>query len=517
MTTASQSIPALPDRLHKVLEEGALTGRHRMAFTDETNRHWSYADVIDAVDAASKELTVLGVGPGDRIALICENSIAAIVTLLAASKVDAATAIVNARQSPREVAGIIEDCQPKCALFAHATSKDADEHADRHGAESHDFGAIGSVKVTARDSDSEPFEIHDDPSKQVAVLIYTTGTTGKPKGVMLSHTGVMFVAVRGKRSGYLGPADVALCLMPIAHSFGLTGMLGGIFAGTRLIICPRFHLEQVFDLITSGELTVLTAAPILFKRLVDASRERGLSLSPHRIRYMHAGTAPLDLGLRRSVEDMLGIVLYNGYGLTETSTLISRSQQEFGSNKLDLGPPVSGVEVKVVGEDGKEAPQGAPGELWVRGPNLMIGYFNNPEATDALFDDDGFMNTGDVVRQGYDGVLSLEGRTKELIIRSGFNVFPIEVETQINNHPNVINSAVVGCEYQENEAVVAFVEAVPEKGVDGNQILGFLRDKLSAYKMPSHIFIVDSLPYSPNAKILKGELKDKASKLISAA
>lgn len=505
----------LPDRIHKLLDEGAIYGPHRIAFTDETGRHWSYANLIDAVDGAAETLRALGVGPGDRIVLVCENAIAGIAIILAASKIDAATAIVNARQSAREVTGIIEDCAPKCVIFTDVASKDANDHADRVGATPQDFGAIGAMKVTDRNAASVPFEVHADPARQVAVLIYTTGTTGKPKGVMLSHQGVVFVSVRGKQTGYLGPSDVALCLMPIAHSFGLSGMLGGLNASTRLIICQRFKVDQVLDLITSGTLTVLTAAPVLFKRLVDVSQDRNIPLIPNRIKYMHAGTAPLDLALRKAVEQSLGIVLYNGYGLTETSTLISRSRQAIGSDEVNLGAPIAGMDAKVVGEDGSEVAQGAPGELWVRGPNLMIGYYNNPEATEALFDADGFMNTGDVVTQDQDGVLTIQGRSKELIIRSGFNVYPIEVEAQINEHPDVVNSAVVGCAVDDNETVVAFLELVPGKSLEPTDMQTYLRGKLSAYKIPSHIFILDTLPYSPNAKILKGNLKKQAKTKLS--
>ena len=509
--TNTNTEAALPDRLHKLLEEGAMYGPHRIAFTDETGQHWSYGALTDAVEAASDKLTALGVVAGDRIVLVCENSISGIAIILAASKIDAATAIVNARQSAREVTGIIEDCAPKCVIFTDVASQAADEHADHVGAVPEDFGAIGKMKVTARDTSSVPFEVHDDPAKQVAVLIYTTGTTGKPKGVMLSHQGVVFVSVRGKQAGYLGFSDTALCLMPIAHSFGLSSMLGGIFASTRLIICQRFNVDQVLELITTGTLTILTAAPVLFKRLVEVSKQRGISMIPNRIRYMHAGTAPLDLNLRNAVEESIGIVLYNGYGLTETSTVISRSRQKIGAPEVNLGPPIAGMEVKVVGEDGAEVAQGAPGELWVRGPNLMIGYYNNRDATEALFDADGFMNTGDVVTQDAEGVLTIEGRSKELIIRSGFNVYPIEVEAQINEHPDVLNSAVVGCNVEDNEAVVAFLELVDGKTLEPEQLQEYLRDKLSAYKVPSHVFVVDELPYSPNAKILKGQLKEWAA------
>lgn len=513
--TTSAEFADLPARIHMALDEGAVYGRNRIAFTDETGKIWSYAQALDAVDQAAQKLRDLGVRPGDRIMLVCENAMAAITLLFAASRLDAITAVINARQSDREIDAIREDCQPRRVIYTDMVSPNARAHADRHNAKTHVFGAIGTLRVSALNPDCEVLETHEDPARQVAILIYTTGTTGRPKGVMLSHRNLGFVGVRGKRIGYMGPADVALCLMPIAHSYGFAQMIASIYAATRLIIMPRFDMERVIDLITSGTLTGFSAVPSLYSRIIDTCEKSGRSLMPNALRFVLIGTAPLDLTLRRAIEKHFGIVVANGYGLTETSPTISRSAYEFGSDEVDLGAPVEGVEVRIVDTSGSEVAPGTPGELWVRGPNVMVGYFGNPEATAAIFDAEGFMNTGDVVRQGKGGVLSIEGRTKELIIRSGFNVYPVEVEAQLNAHPEVLNSAVVGCDQEGDETVVGFVEGVPGAQLAADDVRDFVKGKLTAYKVPSHIFVVDSLPYSPNAKILKKQLKDKAQQLIS--
>lgn len=504
----------LPSRIHLIPHEGALWGENRIAFVDENNRKWSYRELIDAVSHASKELERLGVRSGDRVMLVCENSIAAITLIFAASRLDAITAVINARLSDREIDAICEDCAPRRMIFTGAASKNAKEHGERFGAKAHDFGLIGDLEIGSLNDDCEPIETSEDPAKQVAILIYTTGTTGRPKGVMLSHRNLMFVAVRGKRVGNFGPADVGLCLMPIAHSYGFSGMTAAIFAGARLIIMPRLDLEKVLDLIGSGVLTAFAAVPALYAKIVDFCEKSGHTLIPNSIRFLLIGTAPLDITLRRSIEKLFGNVLYNGYGLTETSPTISRSQYKFGSDEVDIGIPIRGVDIKIIDENGKEVPQGEPGELWVRGPNVMVGYFGNPEATSVIFDDDGYMNTGDVVRQAANGALSIEGRTKELIIRSGFNVYPVEVEAQLNSHPDVLNSAVVGCAVNGDETIVAFLESAPGSGVDAEEVKNFLRSRLTAYKVPSYIYVVDSLPYSPNAKILKKQLKERATELL---
>ncbi|PHS19348.1 MAG: AMP-dependent synthetase [Blastopirellula sp.] len=510
----ADAVTGLPSRIHKALEEGALPGRNRIAFVDENNKKWSYSDLKEAVQHASEKLKEIGVSPGDRVMLVCENSIAAITLIFAASNLDAITAVINARQSAREIDAICEDCSPRRVIYTDTVSQNAREHAERHGAEKQNFGSIGELMVGVLNEESLPMETFEDPAKQVAILIYTTGTTGRPKGVMLSHRNLMFNGVRAKRIGTSGPADIGLCLMPVAHSYGFTGMLGAVYAGTRLIIMPRFDLEKAIDLITSGTLTTFQAVPALYARIIDTCGKGGLTLTPNSIRFLIVGTAPLDITLRRSVEKLFGNVLCNGYGLTETAPTISRSSYEIGSDEVNLGAPVAGVEIKIVDENGKEVPKGDLGELWVRGPNVMVGYFGNPEATAAIFDEDGYMNTGDVVRQNEKGALSIEGRTKELIIKSGFNVYPVEVEAQLNSHPDVLNSAVVGCEQAGDETVVAFVEGTPGAKIDPKDVKNFVRGTLAAYKVPSHIFVVETLPYSPNAKILKKQLKDRAKQLI---
>jgi long-chain acyl-CoA synthetase len=504
----------LPTRIHRILEEGALPGANRIAFFDENEKKWSYADLVAAVEETAAKLNELGVRPGDRIMLVCENSIAAIVTIFAASRIDAITAIINARQSDREIDAIREDCMPRRLIYTDIVSQNASLHADRHDAKPHDFGAIGDLRISDVDEACEPLKTFEDPAKQVAILIYTTGTTGRPKGVMLSHRNLGFLAVRAKRTGIMGPSDTGLCLMPIAHSYGFAQVMATLNSAARMVIMPRFDLDKVMELISSGTLTGFAAVPALYSKMVDTCKKTGRSLVPNALRSVLIGTAPLDLSLRKSIENLLGVVVINGYGLTETSPTISRSEYEFGSDEVHLGAPIECVEVKIVDENGKEVSKGEPGELWVRGPNVMIGYFGNPEATEAIFDDDRFMNTGDVVRQAQDGTMSIEGRTKELIIRSGFNVYPVEVEAQLNAHPVVLNSAVVGCEINGDEAVVGFVEGVPGALVSPDEIRSFVKERLAPYKVPTHIFVLDSLPYSPNAKILKKQLKNRAKDLI---
>lgn len=500
----------LPPRIHGILEEGAKGDASRVAFTDDHGVDWSYRRLIDAVELAAIEMGRLGIRPGDRVMIVCENSIAAIVLLYASSRTDAWAVVTNARLSQHELDLIESDCKPRRIFYTHIASPEADAHACRRDTDVESFAGIGEVKVGKLDEDSVPEKVHQDASKQVAVVIYTTGTTGRPKGVMLSHRNLAFVACQGKRTNTIRSDDVSLCVMPISHSYGLTLMQGMLFAGGHLKIMKRFSLEQAIEAISGGVLTIFTAVPALLSRIVAHVDRVGLRLTPNRLRYVHTGTAPLDLSLRQSVERVFGVVLHNGYGLTETSPSISRTQYAKGSDEINIGPPISGIEVKIVGADGCEVEEGLPGELLVRGPNVMLGYYGQPELTAGVIDEHGYLKTGDIVSRSAGGELVIQGRSKELIIRSGFNVYPPEIEAILNMHPAVLNSAVVGRSVEGNEEIIAFVELVPGGSVETNDLFAFLDVRLVRYKKPQHIIVMPQLPVAPNGKIRKHELKKYA-------
>ncbi len=359
--------------------------------------------------------------------------------------------------------------------------------------------------------------ISSDPYS-LATIIYTSGTTGRPKGVMLSHANLVFVASQGKRTGRILPEDVSLCLMPISHSYGLTTMQGMLFAGGRQHLMARFSVSGVAQLILAQTLTVLMAVPAVYSRLINFAKTQDRRLVPNRLRYLYTGTAPLDLTLRRQSEDVLGVVMQNGYGLTETSPTISRSGFALGSDETHIGVPIPGVEVRIAAPGtGEPVAAGTPGELLVRGPNVMVGYYRRPDLTRAVIDADGFFATGDIARQAEDGALHLEGRAKELIIRPGFNVYPQEIEAELNAHPGVFASAVVGRDVENDEEIIAFVELAPGQPVTARALAEFIAPRLTPYKRPQLIVILDALPLSPNAKILKHELKARAAKLPMTA
>jgi acyl-CoA synthetase (AMP-forming)/AMP-acid ligase II len=507
-------ISQLPSRIHLILEEGASHGGSNIAFIDEGGVGWSYSCLIDTVRETAKELGNQGVRSGDRVMIVGENSIAAIVLMYALSALDAWAVMVNARLGEHELRLIEADCHPRCTFYTHKVSPEADRHAIRASAEIIHFGAIGEIKRGFFATDALPERVFEDPARQVAVLIYTTGTTGHPKGVMLTHRNLTFVASPSVKSNPNRVDDVALCVLPISHSYGLTVMQGLLFAGSRLQIMPRFLVESAINLVTSGSLTIFFSVPAMLARVIKYAEANNRLLKPNRLRYVYTGTAPIDLALRRKVEGLFGVVLHNGYGLTESSPTISRTQYAIGTEEISIGLPIPGIDVKVVGLDEKETLPGQKGELLVRGPNIMLGYYGRPDQTAAAIDEFGYLRTGDIVSREADGVLAIHGRSKELIIRSGFNVYPAEIEGVLNTHPDVLASAVIGRSAVNNEEIIAFIEPVPGADVDVPSILSFLEERLARYKKPQKIIVLKHLPVAPNGKVKKGDLQKYLENLV---
>jgi len=470
----------------------------------------TYGELAAAIVAAREGLLGLGVRPGDRVMIVNENSIGLVALVFAASELDAWTVIVNARMSPREIDVIRDHCRPRRILYTVSVSPEACVHADRHGPETLHIDGIEPLAVgAAADTDVEP--VHAAAERQVAALIYTSGTTAEPKGVMLTHRNVLYIAAVSGRQRGLAADDHVYGVLPISHVFGLAStFLGTIYAGGCLELVPRFDPAHLVAALTRG-ITVFQGVPAMYARLLEYAQVKDIRLGAPRLRYLSAGGAPLDLDLKSRVEKTFGLSLNNGYGLTECAPTVS--QTLIGEPRSDdsTGPPLPGLEIRIVDADGSDVEQGSVGELWVRGPNVMAGYYRNERATSEVLSKDGWLRTGDLARSGADGHLFIVGRAKELIIRSGFNVYPAEVEGVLNDHPAVTLSAVVGRRVADNEEVVAFVQMVPGCAVGEEEIRVFAANRLAPYKVPSSIIRMEEFPAGSTGKVLKRKLFEMAA------
>lgn len=511
---ASELVAELPERLSThVLQRAEQTPA--LAALVEGEVRWSYAELAQEIRTAAAWLTGLGVRPGDRLMSVGENCRALVVLLLAASELDAWLAIVNARLSATEVDAIRDNCEPRRIFYTTAASEEARQHGLRHGAEPFDHPALGELMIGAQ-ATTEPEPVHASGAEQVAAMIYTSGTTGTPKGVMLSHRGILYIASISGGMRHLSEGQRVYGVLPMSHIFGLASVcMGSLYNGACLYPAPRFEPSALLQALAEERITVLQGVPAMYARLLDHLKQQDLSLHAPELIYMSAGGSPLDSETKRRVEACFGLTLHNGYGLTEASPTISQTRIEDRHTSTTVGRVLPMLDYRLEPLQSADADAPETGELWIRGPNVMRGYFRQPEATRACLDEDGWLNTGDIARVDDHGELFIVGRSKELIIRSGFNIYPPDVEAVLNAHPQVTLSAVVGRQIPGNEEVVAFVQCAAGATLSEAELLSFAAERLAPYKRPCQVVLVEALPATATGKILKGLLRQRAQALPS--
>jgi long-chain acyl-CoA synthetase len=502
-------LTSLPERTCDVITPWAHRSPDRPALA-EASGAWSYGELASIVPETKRWLSDLGVRPGDRVMLVCENCRSLVAILLALASLDAWPVLASARLSGREVDEIRDHCGARRVIYTTSVSVQAREHAKRHGAITHETIAAGPVAVGPINESAIPETIPADPAQRIAALIYTSGTTGAPKGVMLTHQNLLFVASVSLKIRSLTPNDRLYGILPISHAVGLSVvLLGSLLSGATLYLTPRFDPVGGLSTLEKENLTVLLGAPSMFALFVDYAKMRGVkSLQLPSLRIISSCGAPLQPVLKTQVENLFGMVLHNGYGVTECSPNIS--QAVVGERRTDtsVGKILPGVEVKLVGPDRISVASGEVGELWVRGPNVMKGYYRSPEETAAAIDPEGWFNTYDLARLE-DGYLSIVGRTKELIIRHGENVYPTEVEAVFNAHPAVVRSAVMGRTVegsQGGEEIIAYVQRAESSTISERDLAQYAAQNLAPHKRPTQILFVSSMPLTPTGKVIKGEL-----------
>ena len=495
-------------RIHDVPAWWAAQTPDAVALLD-ADRTLSYAQLQRAIDDAKAALSGLGVARGHRVLLVSENSLGLVAFLFAASSLGASFVLVNARLSADEIDAIASHAQARAEIYIDAGFKEGVVHALRRGATPLDCGLANTVRAVAAPQPVDP------DTDDVAALIYTSGTTGKPKGVMLTHEGLLFIATTLVAYRRMTAADRSYGVLPMSHTMGLTSvLLGTLVAGGSVLVCARFEVEALVEAIETQGLTMFQGVQAMHTALLAHLRREGRALRRGRLRYVYAGGSPLDPTLKAEVEALFGLPLHNGYGMTESSPTICHSR--FGEQRADasVGPPIPGVAIRIVDAEGRDVAAGESGELWASSPGVMRGYFRDPAATQAALCG-GWLRSGDIARQDAEGHVYLVGRIKDVIIRSGFNVYPAEVEAALNAHPAVAQSAVVGREVERNEEVIAFVQPRPGEALDRAALQAFLKDRISPYKRPSQIVVLDALPTMTNGKVERTALKAMARALPS--
>ncbi len=476
---------------------------------------WSFGRLVDAVEEWANFLREAGVRPGDRVMVLGENCAALVSLLFALAKLDAWSVNINARLSDREVSTIREHCGARRLVYLSAASSDAAAHGAQDGAKECELPVNGRFMLGPLNESCVPEPVFAENDRQVAVLVYTSGTTGHPKGVMLTQRNLLFAAAMSGGMRRLVPDDRVYGVLPASHVFGLTSvMLASLYAGCCLFPVSRFSAEALLDAVEQDGITVFQGVPAMYARFLEIAAKTGRRPRSGTLRFIYAGGSPLDITLKSESEALFGLQLHNGYGMTESSPTICQTRLDVPRKDTSVGQVIPGVDIRIVDEHGGDVAEGEAGELWIRGPNVMKGYYHEPELTESVMRPGGWLNTGDVARRDPDGALFIVGRTKELIIRSGFNVYPVEVESVLNSHPAVVQSAVVGRPVGEgNEEVVAFVELAPGfEGVPAD-LEDYVAGRLSPYKRPAQIVVVENLPAAATGKVLKSKLREAAREL----
>jgi long-chain acyl-CoA synthetase len=503
---ASEFLPACPTRISDVVATWAEHSPDHLALV-ESSGSWTYGQLAAAICTTRTLLSKSGVRPGDRVMIVGENCREFVALLLASAALDAWPVLVNARLSAREIEEVQNHCGARRVLFTTNVSPHATEHAKRLHAAVETVDGLGTIGISDLNHNVEPELLDANVADRIAALIYTSGTTGVPKGVMLSHRNLLFLAAGSAKIRSLTPNDRLYGILPMSHAVGLSVvLLGSLLSGATLYLSARFDPMNARVTLEKERLTVLLGAPATFTQFLQYAKLRGIqSLKFPALRIISSSGAQLHPSTKSAIENLFGMPLHNGYGVTECSPTIAQTRVDFPRTDTSIGPPFPGIEIKLAGPDGKPAPEGETGELWVRGPNVMKGYYRAPEETAAAINPDGWFNTRDLARLE-DGNLFIVGRTKDLIVHRGFNVYPAEVEAVLNTYPGVVQSAVIGHLSEGDEEVIAFVQPMPESAFTAEDLAEYAAQRLAPYKRPSQMILVPTMSLTPTGKVVKAEL-----------
>ncbi len=478
-----------------------------------TGRSYTYGQLAGMVASFAGGLAVRGLGPGDTIALMAPNIPEYAVVFHGAAVAGVAVSTINPTYTAEEVRFQLQDSASKLLVTIGMFVDTAKEAAD--GTDVSDIVVLGDAPagtVPFTDVLGEPIsQVPVDVESQIVVLPYSSGTTGLPKGVMLTHRNLVANLCQIEGGLEVEDGEIALAVLPFFHIYGMQVLMNGLLAaGSTIITVPRFDLEQVLQIIQDRKVTRFFAVPPIVLAFAKHPMVDQYDLSS--LRQVFSGAAPLSAELALEAGDRIGCEVVQGYGMTEMSP-VSHLTPIGGFKPGTCGVTVPNAECRIVSpETGEDQPVGGEGELWVRGPMVMAGYLNNPEATAVTVDVDGWLHTGDVGVIDTDGHLTIVDRVKELIKFKGFQVAPAELEALLLTHPAVADAAVIGVPDEEaGEIPKAFVVLKPGQEVTESDITEFTRGHVATYKVIHHVEFAEAIPKSASGKILRRLLRDSGA------
>ncbi|QFT76233.1 Long-chain-fatty-acid--CoA ligase FadD13 [Erythrobacter sp. THAF29] len=481
----------------------------------------TFAQLEEGSNRVAHALLASGLGKGDRVAFLGKNHPLYFGALLGAAKIGAVMTPVNWRLAAPEVAYILDNCDARIVFvgegFAEMVDKARGDTAKLEriiGIDAPDQS--GCDYRTWRDGfPADPVDVRIDLDDD-ALQLYTSGTTGRPKGAVMTHGSILSSRDPSHEAEMREwqkpiPGDVTLLAMPCFHISGTGTGIGTMVAGTNSIVLPEYDPAKALDLIENYNISKIFLVPAAIQILLNHPRVNEVDFS--RLRYVTYGASPIPLELMKQAMDVLGCGFVQMYGMTETSgTIVALDPEDHvpeGSPKMrSVGKPLPGVEIKIIDEAGDEVPVGTVGEIATRSSKNMRGYYNNPEATAETIDAEGWLRTGDAGYLDEDGYLFIHDRVKDMIISGGENIYPAEVENALYSHPNVADVAVIGIPSDKwGEEVKACVVVKEGEELTEAEVITHAREHIAGYKCPKSVDFIAALPRNPSGKILRRELR----------
>ncbi len=467
----------------------------------------TYAQLDGASAHVAGLLRERGVEPGDRVGIMLPNIPHFPVCYYGVLRAGGIVVPMNVLLKKREVAFYLSDSGAKLVFAWEGFAEDARAGAEEAGAECVIVEMAGFQDVVG--SAPAVTEVTDTEDSDTAVILYTSGTTGTPKGAELTHANLTRNCQIAIELFGLGSDAVVLGALPLFHSFGQTcGMNASTFGGATLTLIPRFDPKKALEIIQRDKVSVFEGVPTMYNAMLhEPSRDQ---FDTSTLRVCASGGSAMPVELMRAFEEAFGCKVLEGYGLSETSPIASFNHPERERKPGSIGTPVDGVEMKVVDDQDNEVPAGEVGEIVIRGHNVMKGYWNRQDATEETMRG-GWFHSGDMAKVDDDGYFHIVDRKKDLIIRGGYNVYPREIEEVLYEHPDVREAAVVGIPDDSlGEEVGAAVALKDGASASADELRDYVKDQVAAYKYPRKVWLVDDLPKGPTGKILKREISPPA-------
>jgi long-chain acyl-CoA synthetase len=464
----------------------------------------NYTVVNEGAKRVAGLLQGKGVEPGDRVGVMLPNVPFFPSVYYGILRLGCIVVPMNVLLKEREVQYYLDDSGAKLVFAWHDFGEAAEPGAKAAGAEYVPVDPADFAQIVFQADPVE--EVAEAAADDTAVILYTSGTTGQPKGAELTHSNLKRNAEVSSGLVDLSQDDVALGALPLFHSFGQTCTMNAVVAaGAMMTQLPRFDPDKALEIIERDKATIFQGVPTMYNAILHSEKRDDYDTSS--LRACMSGGSAMPEELMRNFEQAFDTKILEGYGLSETSPVASFNHLDRERKPGSIGTPIEGVEMKVVDDDGNEVPQGEIGEIVVKGHNVMKGYWQRPDATAEAIKD-GWFHTGDMARVDEDGYFFIVDRKKELIIRGGYNVYPREVEEVLYEHPAVQEAAVIGVEDEKmGEEVGAAVVLKKGEEVSESDLRSFVKDQVASYKYPRKIWFADELPKGPTGKILKREIE----------